>query len=221
MERRPQNRAVSLVLILGFVVIALFFLTQFWKGRPQRQLAIQERRTAETLVQTVLQSAPVEGNENAKILLMEYGDFECPSCKESAALIQQALGKRPNLVRHAWIHAFSSQAHPASESAAVASQCANQQGKFWPFHDLLFQEQDKLAPLLYNQIAQTLKLDMTAFQACLATSLIRDQVTAHTQFSVRQGITDVPYVVINDRPVPYPFTVDQLLTFIDQASSSL
>lgn len=215
----PQDRALTYSLSLGFILIALFAVSIYWKGRPQRQQAIQERRSADALVQSVLQSAPVTGADEAAVLLVDFGDFQCPTCKQASAIVQEALAKRPGIARHAWIHAYNSENHPAAEGAAIASQCAHQQGLFWPFHDLLFQEQDKLSPLLYNQIAQTLKLDKTAFQACLSDTKIRDRVRAHAQFASRQGITEVPYLLINDQPVAYPFTAGDLIKLIDQASS--
>lgn len=220
MESQPRDRALTNILRLGFVVVILFAVSIYWKGRPLQKQIREEQRANDALVSTVLASAPVTGNESANVLLIEFGDFQCPYCKQTSSVVTQALAKRPLQVRRAWIHAYNAELHPEAESAAIASQCAHQQGAFWPFHDLLFAQQDNLSPLLYNQIAQELKLDMTAFHSCSADTATRDLVRAHNQFAGRQGVSEVPYLLINEQPLQGEISLQALDELLNAQLSS-
>ncbi|MEO6397702.1 MAG: thioredoxin domain-containing protein [Tepidiformaceae bacterium] len=94
--------------------------------------------------------APVEGNRNARVMIAEFSDFQCPFCKrwndENLARIRSKLG---NDVAIAFLHFPITQLHPNAGNASIASLCADEQGKFWQMHDLLFSRQaewEKLAP---------------------------------------------------------------------------
>ncbi|MEP6872641.1 MAG: thioredoxin domain-containing protein [Anaerolineaceae bacterium] len=86
--------------------------------------------------------APVEGNRNARVMIAEFSDFQCPFCKrwndENLARIRTKIG---NDVALAFLHFPITQIHPNAGNASIAAICANEQGKFWQMHDLLFARQ--------------------------------------------------------------------------------
>jgi len=86
--------------------------------------------------------APVEGNRNARVMIAEFSDFQCPFCKrwneENLARIRARLG---NDVAIAFLHFPITQIHANAGNASLAAICANEQGKFWQMHDLLFARQ--------------------------------------------------------------------------------
>ena len=97
-----------------------------------------------------ISDAPVEGSRNARVMIAEFSDFQCPFCKrwndENLARIRSKLG---NDVALAFLHFPITQIHPNAGNASIASLCADEQGKFWQMHDLLFSRQaewEKLAP---------------------------------------------------------------------------
>ncbi|HUE09456.1 MAG TPA: thioredoxin domain-containing protein, partial [Steroidobacteraceae bacterium] len=85
-----------------------------------------------------------QGSEHARITLLEYGDFECPSCKVAVQTPKLLLERFPNKIRFIFRHFPMEQAHPHALMAAEASEAAGTQGKFWAMHDLLFQNQAHL-----------------------------------------------------------------------------
>src|ERR1035441_1152093 len=86
----------------------------------------------------------LEGSEHARVTLVEYGDFECPSCKVAVTTPKLLLERFPNKVRFIFRHFPLQEAHPHALLAAEASEAAAAQGKFWPMHDLLYQNQAHL-----------------------------------------------------------------------------
>lgn len=95
--------------------------------------------------------APVEGNRNAKVMIAEFSDFQCPFCKrwsdDNLARIRPRLG---NDVALAFLHFPITQIHPNAGNASIAAICANEQGKFWQMHDLLFARQTEWEKLPIN-----------------------------------------------------------------------
>src|ERR1700721_2177662 len=85
------------------------------------------------------------GSEHARVTIVEYGDFECPSCKVAAATPKLLLERFPNRIRFIFRHFPLQEAHPHALLAAEASEAAAAQGKFWPMHDLLFANQNHLS----------------------------------------------------------------------------
>ena len=91
--------------------------------------------------------------------------------------------------------------HSGARGAAEAARCAGDQGHFWEYHDLLFANQQSLAPDDLKRHAGTVKLDLDQFAACLERGVHRADVTVDLEEGARQGIEATPTVFINGRPV--------------------
>src|SRR5215831_20202706 len=97
------------------------------------------------LIRPVDSSDHVLGAAHAPVVVVEYGDFQCPTCKQAAPSVKLLLTRFPNRVLFAYRHFPLEEAHPHALAAAEAAECAAQQGKFWLMHDLLYENQDRLA----------------------------------------------------------------------------
>src|ERR1700692_1776660 len=102
------------------------------------------------------------GSEHARVTIVEYGDFECPSCKVAATTPKLLLERFPSRIRFVFRHFPLQEAHPHALLAAEASEAAAAQGKFWPMHDVLFQNQAHLKDKDLHRSAAVLGLDMGA-----------------------------------------------------------
>src|SRR6266853_1051979 len=109
----------------------------------------------------------LEGSQHARVTLVEYGDFECPSCKVAVATPKLLLERFPNKIRFIFRHFPLQDAHPHALLAAEASEAAAAQGKFWPMHDLLFENQAHLKLKQLRGYAQRLELDVARFDSDL------------------------------------------------------
>ncbi|MBI2551366.1 DsbA family protein [Candidatus Uhrbacteria bacterium] len=133
----------------------------------------------------------IRGDKKAKITLIEYSDFQCPFCGRFAPTADQILKDYAGKVKMVYRH-FPLSFHPNAEPAAEASECADEQGKFWEFHDKMFQNQEGLTADYFKKVAADLGLNATKFQACLDSDKMLAKVRAQQQEGGTAGVTGTP-----------------------------
>src|SRR3981189_237511 len=132
------------------------------------------------------------GSEHARVTLIEYGDFECPSCKGAATTPKLLLERFPNKIRFIFRHFPLQDAHPHAQLAAEASEAAAAQGKFWPMHDLLFQNQAHLKDKALYRYAPGLGLDLARYPPKMADPISLQGVREHAEGGRRSHIRATP-----------------------------
>jgi len=132
------------------------------------------------------------GSEHARITLLEYGDFECPSCKVAVQTPKLLLERFPNRIRFIFRHFPLEDAHPHALMAAEASEAAAAQGKFWPMHDVLFQNQAHLKDRDLYRYAGELGLDLARYTAEMDDHIYLQKVREHAQGGRRSHIRATP-----------------------------
>lgn len=112
---------------------------------------------------------PYIGNPEAPVQIIAFEDFQCPFCKAAAPIMKSVLQKYPDQVVYVYKDFPLQTIHPESLEAALAANCADEQGDFWPYHDILFENQDKLADAsIYTDLAEEVGLDIVEFNSCLS-----------------------------------------------------
>src|SRR3954453_1637131 len=101
-------------------------------------------QSAADLTEPVTTASPAIGPAQAAVTIVEYGDFECPNCKQAAPAIKLMLARFAEHVRVVFRHFPLEEVHPHALLAAQAAEAAGGQGKFWPMHDLLFENNSHL-----------------------------------------------------------------------------
>ncbi len=144
---------------------------------------------------------PALGNPNASILIEEYSDFQCPFCKKAEEVIQPILEQYGKEIRFEYHHYPILTKHPYALKAAEASECANDQGEFWRYHDILFknQEGDGLKVSNLKRYAEQLGLDTEKFNACLDSDAKKDIVLLEEREGVQKGVIQTPSFLINGK----------------------
>jgi protein-disulfide isomerase len=168
----------------------------------KRSTALDIRLPSEGLRQ-VVESGPTDprvGPFAAPVEIVEFSDFECPYCKRAVPTLKQILSKYRDQVKLVWKD-FPLPMHPSARSAAEAAQCANEQGKFWEYHDLLFQHQDALTAADLISYAVGTGLKMSAFNECLESGRAKERVAAGIRDGTKHGVNATPTVFINGRIV--------------------
>jgi protein-disulfide isomerase len=138
-----------------------------------------------------------DGPAGARVTLVEYADFECPSCGEAFPVIQQvrqAFG--PNL-RFVFRHFPLRSSHPHALGAAKAAEAAAAQGKFWAMHQRLFQHQTQLAEADLLRHARKLGLDLERFQRDLASSTAETRIREDLASGAQSGVRGTPTLFID------------------------
>jgi protein-disulfide isomerase len=134
----------------------------------------------------------LEGSEHARVTLLEYGDFECPSCKVAVTTPKLLLERFPNKVRFIFRHFPLQEAHPHALMAAEAAEAAAAQGKFWQMHDMLFQNQSHLKDKDLYRYAVDVGLDMARYTAEMDDHIYLQKVREHVEGGRRSHIRATP-----------------------------
>ena len=161
-------------------------------------------------------SDPALGVEGAPIVIIEYGDFGCPTCRvwHQAGIRDQILEEYRDQVQFVWrdYPVITAQ----SPKAAEAGQCAFDQDKFWEFHDYIYGQANSLSIDNLKAYARELGLDGEKFDQCLDTGKNRAKVDASMQQGFDLGFPGAPGFVVNDQKLPGPPMYETLKGIIDQ-----
>ena len=132
------------------------------------------------------------GSEHARVTLVEYGDFECPSCKVAETTPKLLLERYPNKIRFIFRHFPLLDAHPHALMAAEVAEAAAAQGKFWAMHDVLFQNQAHLKDKDLHRYAVDIGLDMARYTAEMDDHIYLQKVREHMEGGRRSHIRATP-----------------------------
>ncbi len=157
----------------------------------------------------------VLGPDHAPVTLVEYGDFECPHCKQAAGTVKMLLARHEQQVRFAFRNYPLEGVHPHAQYAAQAAECAAAQGRFWPMHDLLFANQQHLEPAHIAGYARTLGLDMARFQAEMHDEIYLQRVREHQRSGDASGVRATPTFYANGRLVDVSYGLQGLMDAVD------
>jgi protein-disulfide isomerase len=137
------------------------------------------------------------GPSHAPVTLVEYGDFECPNCKQAAPAVKLLLQRFTGRVRFIYRHFPLEEVHPHALQAALAAEVAAGQSKFWPMHDLLFDNQQHLKPPQLRRYAERLELDMVRYDADMADTVYLQRVREDIEGGSRSGVRATPTFFVN------------------------
>lgn len=149
----------------------------------------------------VAASGPVRGQSAAPVTIVEFGDFQCPYCKQAESSLRTIMSRYPQQVRLVFRNFPLTQLHPDAQVAAVAAICADRQGKFWQMHDAMYDDQKALKPDALKSTARRLGLDGDRFSACLADRSAGQSLDIDAKAALDLGLDGTPYFFINGRPV--------------------
>jgi protein-disulfide isomerase len=178
-------------IIIGLVTIALFIGAFF--------LADQANEANNAGIEIKTQ---VKGSPDAVVVLEEYSDFQCPACAQAAPFVSEIVAQYEGELRFEYKHFPIERIHPYALQAAMAAEAAGQQGKFFEFHDLLFENQAQWSQsptpnIFFIQYAEELGLDIDQFRRQSNASVLRDKVRAEQAEGVERGVTGTPGFFLN------------------------
>jgi protein-disulfide isomerase len=157
------------------------------------------------------------GPDHAPIVLVEYGDFECPNCKQAAPTVEMLLRRFEEQVRFVFRHFPLLDVHPHALAAAEAAECAGAQGKFWEMHAQLFEHQTHLDRKHLLRYGAELALDVARFTADFDDEVYRQRVLEHVDSGKRSGVRGTPGFFVNGRIVDVSFGLQLLLEAVEDA----
>ena len=154
---------------------------------------------------------PSRGPENAPVVIVEFSDFECPFCKDSQEIINMIVEKYPNSVRHVWKDAPSTSLHKNAFDAHLAARCAQEQNKFWEYHDLLFENQANLSnKTTLPSIANLVSMNGRLFEQCFDSQNAKAKIDRSIVEAEVLGVNTIPFFFINEQRISGKLTFEQI-----------
>jgi protein-disulfide isomerase len=139
----------------------------------------------------------MRGDPKSAIILVEYGDFQCPHCGAAYPIVKQIEKKYSKDLAFVFRQFPLSESHPFAVAAAVASEAAAIQGRFWEMHALLFEYQSRLSAATILHHAKTLELDMVRFEKDIQDPALFKKVDASFESGILSGVNGTPSFFIN------------------------
>lgn len=216
-ERAGQDRVVLIGgLAAAVAVLAVGSWEAFGRGGRQADIAAIARQNpqfyrwymAQPVVSVPRDGGHARGDAQAPVMIVEFSDFECGHCANFHRSLDTVLRRSGQEIRVVFHHfpldsecnpKVSVRLHREACAAAVSAECAGDQGKFWPYHDLLFDNQQQLRRQSLIDYATRLGLDVPRFTACLDDSDAWARVTADIKEAAALGIDSTPTIFINGR----------------------
>ena len=162
---------------------------------------------------------PFIGNEDAKVTIIEFSDFQCPYCEKGYTTMKEVLANYPDDVKIVFMN-FPLSFHDNAQKAAEASECAFAQGKFEEYHNMLFENQGALSVDDLKQYAVDLGLDTNEFNTCLDDGEMTDEVESDTAIGSANGVTGTPAFFINGEKIVGARPYADFETAIEEALAS-
>jgi protein-disulfide isomerase len=164
-----------------------------------------------SLAKPVDENDRVLGPADAPVTLVEYGDFQCPHCRAAHFYLKNVLATMGDELRFVFRHMPLAQVHPMAQPAAEAAEAAGAQGRFWPMHDAIYENQDMLSPALLTRLGQRLGLDMQRFADDVDSHRLLPKVKDDFMSAVRSGAAGTPSFFINGEMYEGSFDDESLI----------
>jgi protein-disulfide isomerase len=172
------------------------------------------RSILEDPVRIPIAGAPAKGPENARVTLVEFSDFECPYCSQAVGQVDALLKMFPNDIRLVYKQ-FPLSMHPHARLAAAAALAANEQGKFWQMHDLLFANHKDLSRERITLLAKEIGLDMDRFTADWSSGKFGAIVNQDVKDGDEAGVEGTPSFFINGKHYNGPMELSAVKPLIE------
>ena len=213
---------------LGVLAAALLASLLSWGvGRGIRRLptpvrARQLAGTAEEILDLSDDVDPdrdhIRGSNDARVTLVEYGDYECPYCGQAEVVIRELLDSFGDDLRYVWRHLPLNDVHPNAQMAAEAAEAAAAQGAFLDMHDTLLDHQDELTPPDLRRHAEELGLDVERFWDELRRREHAERVAEDVGTADASGVAGTPSFFINGRRHQGAYDIDTLTAAVRAAA---
>lgn len=195
---RRSPLALVVFLVLGFIAgLAVGYFS--WGSTPIAAKTDQAPAGAQApkRYNVPIGTAPIWGPESAPITIIEFSDYECPYCKKwTMEIWPQIKQAYPEQIRLVYKDFPLYQSHPNATPAASAARCANDQNKYWLFHDRIFAS-GNLSAQLYESIAVSIGLDVAQWKDCINNNKYKAEIEADYNYGAQLGITGTPTFFIN------------------------
>lgn len=192
-KEQPSERAENIVALAIFALLILIGIAIFTKGFGFFDNNIDSGKR----VNVPYDDDPFIGNSNASVTIFVFSDYECSNCKVGEQRMKAILEKYSEEILYIFKNYPLTSIHPNAYNASLAAECANEQGKFWEYHDYLFEHNTQLSATYLEQYAKELGLEPDKFNLCFETKRYKGKVDADIKSGAQIGVPGTPTFFIN------------------------
>lgn len=206
-RRNPLTPFYGVLALIAIAGVGILLYKTMNRGAPPATQPVDVMVTQEEL-----QRVPgiSRGRDDAPVVIYEFADYQCPHCADWAALVEPLVLERliqPGLVRYVFYDFPLGGAFKHSFLAARAGRCANEQGKFWDYHGLIFARQSTWTGMsdptnFYVDLAAQVGADRDAFESCLRSDKYAREVTLSRKLGESLGVQGTPSIFVNGERLP-------------------
>jgi len=226
-NKRQSNRPKAFIWLLGLIALVGVAALGYVATKPKSS-SVQSLDTTDTTNAGPAQGYLI-GKVDAPVKIVEFADFECPSCGGWATVTEPDVRTRiiNTGLANLTYYDFPLTQHRNTVAASNAAACADEQGKFWPMHDRLFQAQDAWngeatdAPTpCFKRYAGEAGLDVAKWEACFDARKYQKRIAANLAEGLRHGVNSTPTFLIGNRLYPGMRTYDELKGIVDSLAKA-
>ena len=218
-SKKSNTPFIGIMAVIGVVGVAAI---GYLMSRPKGEATTVEPAT----VAAGEPQGYLLGKADAPVQVIEFADFECPACAQFATLSEPDVKKRlidPGIVSYRF-YDFPLSIHANTWQASNAAACADEQGKFWEMHDMLFNQQDRWNGQAtrrpkgqFEEYAKAIGLDVAKWETCYDAQKYQSRIKANEQFAIKRGASQTPTFVIGNKMIGGAISFDRFKALVDSA----
>ncbi len=202
------------------------FISKSLTGDDRERLAkLKTHLAAQPIRAVYANNRPVMGADDSAVTVVEFSDFLCPYCAKASKYLKLAASGSHDTARFMFRHypldrscnkGVSSNMHQGACLLAEGSACADEQNRFWEYHDIAFETKGKISQTVVMDIASNIGLDLIAFKSCLNSGRGLNVVKEDINAAIQAGVRSTPTLFINGRGlrgVPKPWMLNEILQY--------
>jgi protein-disulfide isomerase len=166
----------------------------------------------------VATSDHVQGNTNAELVIVEYGDYQCPHCGAAHPVIKKMMHEFGKQIKFVFRNFPLSEIHPYARAAALAAEAAALQNKFWEMHDAIFEQQRSLDEAFLEKLAEKLGLDIKKFNEDVQSESLASRVDNDFESGMRSGVNGTPTFFVDGKK--FDGGAEDLLSILEENTES-
>lgn len=139
----------------------------------------------------------IQGKESAAITIVEFGDYQCPYCGDAYPIVKEVQETFGDQIKLVFRNFPLQEAHEYAFDAALAAEAAALQDKFWEMHDAIYENQYRINGELFEELAETIGLDLEQFQKDIEADSVKQKVEGDFESGVRSGVNGTPSFYVN------------------------
>jgi len=223
-QARGSNRPKAFFWILGLIALIGVAALGYVASRPKSSTVVTD-------VADTTNAGPAQGyligKVDAPVKIVEFADFECPSCGGWATVTEPDVRSRiiNTGLANLTFYDFPLTQHRNTIAASNAAACADEQGKFWQMHDRLFQAQDEWngeateqPKPFFKRYAGEVGLDVAKWESCFDSRKYQKRISANLADGIRRGVNSTPTFVIGNKLYPGMRTYDEMKSLVDSVA---